>query len=276
MLVKLDHETPIFGVKIRIIFETTTFRSLYDTNPKTNILNNTLFKGKIFRIYHRFASSLIPSKWVQFHEFMTSVAKSLKKWQKKTFLSFDSAPNRSLWYVQKVSTAMFWFVFFPLSRPSRSLDSSQRPARLTFRFSCDSAWTILCKDGPDRVYHQIDHIRRDGFESHKIPGGTPNFWLEKRRSTWNFRENFITMTQRENGDGNGTDCRDDFFLDSCKYIPVQLWEVTSFNDHFFKILKFKCKLKIKKHQIPILDHCWWWFRVERAIICSFAGRKRPI
>lgn len=114
---------------------------------------------------------------------------------KKHFYHLIPPQNRSLWYVQKVSTAMFWFVFVPLSRPSRSLDSSQRPARLTFRFSCDSAWTILCKDGPDRVYHQIDHIRRDGFETHKILGRTPNFWLEKRRSTWNFRENFMTMTQ---------------------------------------------------------------------------------
>ena len=33
------------------------------------------------------------------------------------------------------------------------------------------------------------------------------------------------------------------------YVPVQLWEVTSFHEHFFKILKLNFELKIQKHQI---------------------------
>ena len=45
----------------------------------------TIQRENLSNMCHRLASSLIASKWVQFHEFMTSVAKSLKKWQKKHF-----------------------------------------------------------------------------------------------------------------------------------------------------------------------------------------------
>ena len=54
---------------------------IFDTNPKHNTRNNNQ-RENLSNICHRFASSLIPSKRVQFHEFITSVAKSLKKWQK--------------------------------------------------------------------------------------------------------------------------------------------------------------------------------------------------
>ena len=148
---------------------------------------------------------------------------------------------------------MFWFVFCA-SRPSRL-----NAQHLTF--SCDSAWTILCKDGPD--------IRRERFETHKKRGGNRTL-VEKRRSTWNFRENFITMTQGKM-EMVVELIVEMIFLDSCKL--VQLWEVTSFHDHFFKILYWSLTVKwrLKKHQIPISDHCCLWFRVDMAILCSFAS-----